>query len=171
MIDERAETTQLSPTVRDVPPDKDTLRLLHQTIAKVTDDLDGMRFNTAIAAMMEFSNHLTRLTVRPKTVLQTLVLLLSPRDAFLSRVSNPRLRNIITQLFRRNARVGSGSAMDAFRFEQRTGILLSPSGHGLKLFERRSQLQRLRRELSLFSADRQVVKELLIDIQNALSGQ
>jgi hypothetical protein len=99
------------------------------------------------------------------------VLLLSPRDAFLSRVSNPRLHNIITQLFRRNARVGSGSAMDAFRFEQRTGILLSPSGHGLKLFERRSQLQRLRRELSLFSADRQVVKELLIDIQNALSGQ
>jgi hypothetical protein len=75
------------------------------------------------------------------------------------------------RLFRRNARVGSGSAMDAFRFEQRTGILLSPSGHGLKLFERRSQLQRLRRELSLFPADRQVVKELLIDIQNALSGQ
>jgi hypothetical protein len=61
--------------------------------------------------------------------------------------------------------------MDAFRFEQRAGVLLSPSGHGLKLFERRSQLQRLRRELSLFPADRQVVKELLIDIQNALSGQ
>ena len=99
------------------------------------------------------------------------MLLLSPREAFLSRVSNPRLRNIITQLFRRTARVGSGSAMDAFRFEQRTGVLLSPSGHGLKLFERRSQLQRLRRELSLFPADRQVVKELLIDIQNALSGQ
>ena len=99
------------------------------------------------------------------------MLLLSPRDAFLSRTNEPRLRNVITQLFRWNARVGSGSAMDAFRFEQRTGILLSPSGHGLKLFERRTQLQRLRRELSLFPADRQVVKELLIDIQNALSGQ
>jgi len=99
------------------------------------------------------------------------LLLPSPREAFLSRVSDPRLRQVVTQLFRRNAQVGSGSAMDAFRFEQRTGILLSPSGHGLKLFERRSQLQRLRRELSLFSADRQVVKELLIDIQNALSGQ
>ena len=99
------------------------------------------------------------------------MLLLSPREAFLSRVSNPRLRNVITQLFRHNARAGSGSTMDAFRFEQRTGVLLSPSGHSLKLFERRSQLQRLRRELSLFPADRQVVKELLIDIQNALSGQ
>ena len=50
--------------MRNVEPDRDTLRLLHQTIAKVTDDLDGMRFNTAIAAMMEFTNHLTKLPVR-----------------------------------------------------------------------------------------------------------
>jgi len=98
------------------------------------------------------------------------LLLPSPRDAFLSRTNEPRLRNVITQLFRRNAQVGSGSAMDAFRFEQRTGVLLSPSGHGLKLFERRTQLQRLRRDPYLFPEDRHVVKELLIDIQNALSG-
>ena len=38
---------------------RETLRKLHQTIQKVTEDLDGMRFNTAIAAMMEFTNHLT----------------------------------------------------------------------------------------------------------------
>ena len=38
---------------------RETLRQLHQTIQKVTEDLDGMRFNTAIAAMMEFTNHLT----------------------------------------------------------------------------------------------------------------
>ena len=37
-----------------------------------------MRFNTAIAAMMELTNHLTGLAVRPRGVLQTLVLLLSP---------------------------------------------------------------------------------------------
>ncbi len=37
-----------------------------------------MRFNTAIAAMMEFSNHLTRLEARPRSALETLVLLLSP---------------------------------------------------------------------------------------------
>jgi leucyl-tRNA synthetase len=78
LIDERAETLKLADTVQDVAPDRDTLRKLHQTIQKVTADLDGMSFNTAIAAMMEFSNHLTKLTVRPKSVLQTLVLLLSP---------------------------------------------------------------------------------------------
>jgi len=37
-----------------------------------------MRFNTAISAMMELTNHLTALPVRPRSVLRTLVLLLSP---------------------------------------------------------------------------------------------
>jgi len=36
-----------------------------------------MRFNTAIAAMMEFTNHLTKLDVRPRPVLEPFVLLLS----------------------------------------------------------------------------------------------
>src|SRR5262249_13118296 len=40
--------------------------------------LDGMRFNTAIAAMMEFTNHLTPLTVRPRFVLEPFVLILAP---------------------------------------------------------------------------------------------
>jgi leucyl-tRNA synthetase len=78
MIDDRSESTVLNSSVRDSVPDKETLRLLHQTIAKVTDDLDGMRFNTAIAAMMEFTNHLTRLEVRPQAVLEPFVLILSP---------------------------------------------------------------------------------------------
>jgi leucyl-tRNA synthetase len=64
--------------VQDIEPDRETLRKLHQTIQKVTDDLDGMRFNTAIAAMMEFSNHLTKLEVRPRSVLEPFVLLLAP---------------------------------------------------------------------------------------------
>jgi leucyl-tRNA synthetase len=78
VIDERAETTQLNPAVKDVPPDRDTLRLLHVTIQRVTDDLDHMRFNTAIAAMMEFTNHQTKLDVRPKSVIGPFVLLLAP---------------------------------------------------------------------------------------------
>ena len=39
---------------------RDTLRALHQTIKKCHRDLDRFKFNTAIAAMMEFSNHLHR---------------------------------------------------------------------------------------------------------------
>jgi leucyl-tRNA synthetase len=77
-IDDRAEELRLADAVQDVEADRETLRKLHQTIQKVTDDLDGMRFNTAIAAMMELNNHLTALSVRPRSVLQPYVLLLSP---------------------------------------------------------------------------------------------
>jgi leucyl-tRNA synthetase len=78
LIDDRAEQVRLNETVQDVPPDRETLRMLHRTIQKVTDDLEGMRFNTAISAMMELTNHLTPLAVRPRSMLEGLVLLLSP---------------------------------------------------------------------------------------------
>ncbi|MDW8242626.1 MAG: class I tRNA ligase family protein [Thermogemmata sp.] len=78
IIDEAAEQVQLHPQVHDVPPDRETLRWLHRTIRKVTEDTEALRFNTAIAAMMELVNYLTRLPVRPKQVLETFVLLLSP---------------------------------------------------------------------------------------------
>jgi leucyl-tRNA synthetase len=39
---------------------RDTMRLLHQTIRKCYNDLDRFKFNTAIAALMEFSNHLSK---------------------------------------------------------------------------------------------------------------
>jgi leucyl-tRNA synthetase len=77
-IDDRSEEMKLAESVKDVSPDRDTLRKLHQTIQKVTEDLDGMRFNTAIAAMMELTNHLTPLPVRPRSALESFVLLLSP---------------------------------------------------------------------------------------------
>lgn len=77
-IDERAESVRLADTVKDVEPDRETQRQLHRTIQRVTEDLEGMRFNTAIAAMMEFTNHLTPLSVRPRKVLETFILLLAP---------------------------------------------------------------------------------------------
>src|SRR5206468_3837132 len=77
-IDDRSEELKLQATVQDAEPDKETNRLLHQTIKRVTEDLDKLSFNTAIAAMMEFTNHLTPQTVRPRSVLMTFTLLLSP---------------------------------------------------------------------------------------------
>lgn len=78
IIDDRSEERVLSTAVQNVEPDEETLRKLHLTIKKVTEDLDGMRFNTAISALMELSNRLTRLEVRSKKVMDTLVLLLAP---------------------------------------------------------------------------------------------
>jgi leucyl-tRNA synthetase len=40
--------------------EKELLHLLHKTIKKVTIDLEGFRFNTMLASLMEFTNHLFR---------------------------------------------------------------------------------------------------------------
>ena len=47
--------------LNDVEPSKETLRLLHQTIKKVTEDLDTLSFNTAVSQMMIFVNHILTL--------------------------------------------------------------------------------------------------------------
>ena len=59
-------------------PDPKTLRAMHQTIQKVTDDIEGLRFNTAIAQMMILVNHLTPQERRSRAAVESLVLLLSP---------------------------------------------------------------------------------------------
>jgi len=78
MIDDDAETVKLNDTVKDVAPGKETLRELHRCIQKVTEDTEEMRFNTAISAMMELTNYLTKQEVRPLSVLKPFVLLLAP---------------------------------------------------------------------------------------------
>ena len=57
---------------------KETTQLLHQTIAKVTKDLENMRFNTAISQMMILSNHLQGLDIINIETLKTFLLLLNP---------------------------------------------------------------------------------------------
>ncbi|MEM7136925.1 MAG: leucine--tRNA ligase [Myxococcota bacterium] len=58
--------------------DEPTLRLLHRTIRKVTEDIEAMRFNTAISAMMVLSNELTKLDTVPQSAAMTFSLLLHP---------------------------------------------------------------------------------------------
>lgn len=57
---------------------EDTLKLLHQTIRKVTEDIDNMRFNTAISQMMVFSNHLIKKRAVSQNTLHIFLLLLNP---------------------------------------------------------------------------------------------
>ena len=72
------EEGRLSGALTGDDPSPDHLRTLHQTIRKVTEDLDGLRFNTAIAQLMTYVNELTPLKRRPRALLEPLVLLLSP---------------------------------------------------------------------------------------------
>jgi leucyl-tRNA synthetase len=62
----------------DEAPTPAAQRLLHQTIAKVTEDVEALKFNTAIAQMMVFVNETMKLGTRPRALLEPFVLLLSP---------------------------------------------------------------------------------------------
>jgi leucyl-tRNA synthetase len=82
IVDERAElmtpSAALHPAITNDPPTADQNRVLHQTIEKVTSDIDSLSFNTAIARMMEFTNFFTKQTSRPREAMEKLVLILSP---------------------------------------------------------------------------------------------
>ena len=60
------------------PPTPEQNRVLHRTIQGVTQDIERMFFNTAIAKMMEFTNFFLKEERRPRAAMETLVLLLSP---------------------------------------------------------------------------------------------
>ena len=68
--------------VSDSSPDVDTLKALHRTIDAVGTEMAHMRFNTAIAKLIELVNHLTKLTGAgdrvPREVAEPLVLMVSP---------------------------------------------------------------------------------------------
>ncbi|WP_395449987.1 leucine--tRNA ligase [Aminobacter sp. UC22_36] len=68
----------LSEQVCDIAPPGDIARLMHKTIRAVGEDIETMRFNTAISKLMEMSNALLALEQRPRAVVETFVLLLAP---------------------------------------------------------------------------------------------
>jgi leucyl-tRNA synthetase len=78
IIDDRAETMELNAGISEAAPSNEDQRVLHRTIKAVTDDIAKLSFNTAIARMMEFTNHFTKQDRRPRTVMEQFVLLLSP---------------------------------------------------------------------------------------------
>jgi leucyl-tRNA synthetase len=68
--------------VVDAPADDTTRRLLHKTIDGVASDMAGLRFNTAIAKLIELNNHLTGVVAAtggsPREVAEPMVLMLGP---------------------------------------------------------------------------------------------
>jgi leucyl-tRNA synthetase len=58
--------------------DDATRRLVHKTIRKVTHDIEGLRFNTAISAMMILVRHLGGLKSVPKQAAEDVALIVSP---------------------------------------------------------------------------------------------
>jgi leucyl-tRNA synthetase len=66
----------LKVTDRTLTPEDE--KILHQTIKKVTEDIEAMRFNTAISTMMVFVNHFTAAENTPKAAMKIYIQLLAP---------------------------------------------------------------------------------------------
>ncbi|MFY1616778.1 leucine--tRNA ligase [Micromonospora sp. WMMD736] len=64
--------------VTDDSADEATRRLLHTVIDGVRGDMDGIRFNTAIAKLIQLTNGLTGLPATPREVAEPLVLMVAP---------------------------------------------------------------------------------------------
>jgi leucyl-tRNA synthetase len=58
--------------------DKETEKLVHKTIRKVTSDIENLRFNTAVSAMMILTRRLAEQTPAPRRGVEALLLLLAP---------------------------------------------------------------------------------------------
>lgn len=79
VVDEQTgETRVVDGAGRDLPTG--TLRLLHRTIAGVSEDYAGLRNNTAVAKLIEYTNHLTKehRDAVPRAAVEPLVLMLAP---------------------------------------------------------------------------------------------
>ena len=69
---------KLNSSIQNVAATPAQLKTLHACIKKVTEDLDGLRFNTAISAMMVFVNDAITWETKPAAVLCEFLILLQP---------------------------------------------------------------------------------------------
>jgi leucyl-tRNA synthetase len=67
---------------------KESIMILHQTIKKVTDDLDSLSFNTAVSQMMIFVNHMLNQDTYNEEILHTFLIILNPFAPHLSEELN-----------------------------------------------------------------------------------
>ena len=74
VVDEQTGAT----VVVDRPADDETRKLMHRTIDVVRTEMDALRFNTAIAKLIELNNHVTKLSATPREVAEAMVLMVAP---------------------------------------------------------------------------------------------
>jgi leucyl-tRNA synthetase len=94
---------RLSSGIRDTKPTAAQLKVLHACIKKVTEDLDGLRFNTGISALMVFINEAITWETKPVAVLRDFLILLQPfaphlAEELWSKLHAPSTRQHVTAL-------------------------------------------------------------------------
>ena len=74
VVDERTG----EPVTTEEPLDVATLRALNRAVAGAGADMEALRFNTAVAKLIEYSNHLTKTGCTARAAVEPLVLMLAP---------------------------------------------------------------------------------------------
>ncbi len=64
--------------ITEAEPTRDQLKVLHEAIKKVTEDIEAMRFNTGISALMIFSNEANQWDGVPRAIAEPFLKILSP---------------------------------------------------------------------------------------------
>jgi len=64
--------------VTEKEPSKESLKTLHKTIKKVTEDIDNFSFNTSVSSFMIATNELTAQNCHERAILEPLAVLISP---------------------------------------------------------------------------------------------
>ena len=72
---------------------EDQLRFLHKSIDRVSDHIENLRFNTAIAALIEWNNELVVVDTIPETVAAVFLRLLNPFAPHITEEINSRWVN------------------------------------------------------------------------------
>ncbi|MEX1014926.1 MAG: class I tRNA ligase family protein, partial [Candidatus Paceibacterota bacterium] len=76
LVDE--DSGEISEKVKDIEPQKEHLKPLHEAIKKVTEDIEGLRFNTGISALMIFVNEANNWKEIPLSVAKEFIQILNP---------------------------------------------------------------------------------------------
>ena len=69
---------RLFDNLSDEPAAKEELKVLHQTVKKITDDVERFSFNTCVSTFMICANTLTDIKCSKREVLEPLVVLIAP---------------------------------------------------------------------------------------------
>jgi leucyl-tRNA synthetase len=94
MEENQAGEWVVAPTVQDVPLDAAQLKVLHATIKKVTEDIESLSFNTALAQMMILVNALIPAQPRPLAAIRPLLQLLNPFAPHITEELAEQLRRV-----------------------------------------------------------------------------
>jgi leucyl-tRNA synthetase len=96
--DELLDLILLNGEITDIAATPAQLKALHACIKKVTEDLDALRFNTAISAMMVFVNEAMTWQNKPLSMMKSFLQLLAPFAPHLAEELWARLHSTFGQV-------------------------------------------------------------------------